>query len=129
MSKSVLGRGLRSLMGEAKTGKGESPKSEPAAKQPPLAGPGVDSLLHGARRREKDFSARQPNIFVQSRTASAEKSKTKSPAKVIPRWYFFAADVLLLLAALLVVYESSGALSRKEIFFCTAAIVLGGILG
>lgn len=129
MSKSVLGRGLGSLMGEVKTGKTESPNGEPTAKQQPLAGPGVDSLLRGTPPPQKDSSTQTRNIFSETQPAPEEKIQKRYSTAIIPRWYFFAADMLLVAGAWLVACKSPGTLSEKEILFCAASIIFGSILG
>ena len=147
MSKSVLGRGLDSLLGDAKAPKSLSDvAAEPAASEPVT--PGVGSLLRGTSAEKNVFAAPAPvatpapepvtvtttEVAPQpqlSTTPFSEPAKAASPleqpAPLLPPWYFFAADFVLTAIAI-AVFVKSPSPTWKEIAFGVSAIALGGLL-
>jgi hypothetical protein len=133
VSKPALGRRLESLMNGAKpadsqaTDPSENNSSEQTTEQP-LAGPGVSSLLQGSKRTKNVFAEPTPSRSVKIEPPKSEAVLPAPRKRLIPRWYFFAADVALIGFALLVVARSSGPLAWREVTFCIAAVVVGAIL-
>jgi hypothetical protein len=82
--------------------------------EPPMAGPGMSSLLQGKVR---------PNVFSQAQpTPPAAQTKP-----LIPTGYYFAADVVLVTVALLLVFKGTG-VTWKELLFAGTLVAAGGVL-
>ena len=100
----------------------------------PGLGKGLGDLMHGDQvaGKKQDAPARPEfgrGMQTLVRPHDAEDA-TSAPAKrkLIPAWFYFAADLLLLAFTVAITFDATRPFDAGIILFCTISIAAGAIL-
>lgn len=94
----------------------------------PGLGKGLDRLMNGdpvagGSRRAPEVTRGLNTLIKNQEPPAVEPAK-----RLLPNWFFFAADLLLLAYAVAICFDAPKPLDLGSILFCGASILLGGIL-
>jgi hypothetical protein len=109
MSKNGLGKGLGELM------EGDHAAGKPRA---------VSSASTTATSSDETFG-RGLTTLISAHRSNVEEREIK---KLVPSWFFFAADLLLLAYVIAITFDAPRPFDFGTISFCAASIALGCVL-
>jgi hypothetical protein len=99
----------------------------------PGLGKGLGDLMHGDQvaGKKQDTPAKPEfgrGMQTLVRPHDAEPTSTPAKRKLIPAWFYFAADLLLLAFTVAITFDAARPFDAGIVLFCAVSIMIGAML-